>query len=120
MKDNIVYLRSAANSVLPVPNHIYEELPGDYVNIASMVVVEEEQDCDDRSRPDVGAEEQPTVVDKSLRDEDGYYVNDDLFPEEYRMGNTAKKTTVKKVKEVDDMFSNEANSAVTTEDELGV
>ena len=40
-----------------------------------------------------------------------YYVNDDLFPEEYRMGNTPEKTVVKKAKEeVDDMFSNEANS----------
>ena len=97
MKDNIVYLRSAANSALPVANHIYEELPGDYVNITSMVVVEEEQDCDDRSRPDVGAEEQPTGH-ESLRDEDGYYVNDDLFPEEYRMGN---KTTVKKVRRIE-------------------
>ena len=50
---------------------------------------------------------------KSLRDEDGYYVNDDLFPEEYRMGNTPEKTTVKKAKEgVDDMLSDEANSTL--------
>ena len=103
MKDNIVYLGSAANfSGLPETNHIYEELPGGYANITSMADL---------------TKEQPTG-DKSLQDEDGYYVNDDLFPEEYRMGNTGKKTTVKKAKEgVDDMFSNEANStanAVTT------
>ena len=34
-----------------------------------------------------------------------------LDPEEYKMGNTPEKTAVKKAKEdVDEMFSNEANS----------
>ena len=32
--------------------------------------------------------------------------DDDLFPEEYKMGNTPEKTAVKKAKEdVDEMFS---------------
>ena len=112
MKDNIVYLKSAVNSGLPVAkDHIYEELPGDYANMTSMAVLENEQDLDNSSHPK-GAEGQ-TTVDKSLWDEDGYYVNDDLFPEEYRMGNTPEKTTVKKAKEgVDDMLSDEANSTL--------
>ena len=104
MKDNIVYLRSAPE--LPEANHIYEGFSGDD-SLTSMV------DPDDPA----GAVEQP-MDDKSLRDEDGYYVNDDLFPEEYRMGNTPEKTTVRKAKEgADELLSNEANStanAVTT------
>ena len=58
----------------------------------------------------------PLIVDghESLRDEDGYYVNDDLFPEEYRMGN---KTTVKKVRRIELMtcFLMKLTMLVTTE-----
>ena len=50
MKDNIVYLKSAANLGLPeVKDHIYEELPSDYANMTSMAVLENEQDLDDSS-----------------------------------------------------------------------
>ena len=67
---------------IPVADdHIYEELPSDHARKTSMAVLKKEQDTDDSSHPK-GAEEQP----KSLRDEDDYYVNDDLFPEEYKIG----------------------------------
>ena len=99
MKDKVVYLISAAAKLSAVADdHIYEELPGDYARKTSMAVLKKEQDLDDSSCPK-GVEEQ-TIVDKSLQDEDGYYnVNDDLFPEKYRMGNTTEKTTVKKANE---------------------
>ena len=114
MKDNIVYLTSAAAKLSGIPvagDHIYEELPGDHARKTSMAVLKNERDLNDSSHPK-GAEEQPTD-DKSLRDEDDYYVNDDLFPEEYRMGSISEKTTLKKANEgVDDMLSDEAITAL--------
>ena len=111
MKDNIVYLTSAAAKLSGIPvagDHIYEELPS---RKTSMAVLKNEEDLNESSHPK-GAEEQPTD-DKSLRDEDDYYINDDLFPEEYRMGSISEKTTLKKVKEgVDDMLSDEAITAL--------
>ena len=62
MNDNVVYLKSAANSGLPVAkDYIYEELPGDYANMTSMAVLENEEDLDDSSHPK-GAEGQTMLI----------------------------------------------------------
>ena len=80
MKDNIVYLRSAATkfSGLPEADHIYEELPGSSAPLrmsrkTSMAVLKKKQLFENSHRclSSIlkGAEEQPTD-DKSLQDED--------------------------------------------------
>ena len=99
MKSNIGYQKSAGIGSLPPVEemeHIYDELPYEEPT-ATKHECGEEKDHDYVNDPQGEAYKQ--VIDEAvMRDDDGYYVNDDLFPEEYRVtgGNaaTAQEVTV--------------------------
>ena len=103
MKSNIGYLKSAGIGTLPPTEeveHIYEELPYEEPT-ATKHERGEEKDHDYVNDPQGEAYKQ--AIDEAvlvMRDDDGYYVNDDLFPEEYRVTGgdaaAAQEMTVKK------------------------
>ena len=101
MKSNIGYLKSAGIGSLPpveVIEHIYDELPYEEPTATQHECGEEK---DHNYVNDRQGEAYKQAIDEAvMRDDDGYYVNDDLFPEEYRVtgGNAAAaaQVTVKK------------------------
>ena len=109
MKSNIGYRKSAGIGSLPPVEeveHIYDELP-DEEPTATQHECGEEKDHDYVN--DHQGEAYKQVIDEAvMRDDDGYYVNDDLFPEDYRVTGVnaaaAAQVTVKETdnKRVDD------------------
>ena len=93
MKSNIGYQKSAGIGSLPPAEeeeHIYEEFPYEEP-IATMHECGEEKDHDYVNDPQGEAYKQ-AIDEAVMRDDDGYYVNDDLFPAEENQetsGNTA-------------------------------
>ena len=100
MKSNIGNLKSAGIGSLPPVEeveHIYDELPYEEPT-ATQHECAEEKGHDYVNDPQGEAYKQ-AIDEAVMRDDDGYYVNDDLFPEEYQVteGNaaTAAQVTVK-------------------------
>ena len=100
MKSNICYLTFAGiGSLAPVESmeHVYDELPYEEPT-ATKHECRKEKDHDYVNGPQGEAYRQ-AIDEAVMRDDDGYYVNDDLFPEEYRVtgGNAAAaQVTVEK------------------------
>ena len=102
MKSNIGYLKSAGIGSLPPVEeveHIYDEIPYEE-STATKHECREEKDHEYVNDPESEAYKQ-AIDEAVIRDDDGYYANDDLFPEEYRVtgGNAAtaaQEVTVEK------------------------
>ena len=93
MKSNIGYRKSDGFDTFPpaeIAEHIYEEFPYEEP-IATMHECGEEKDHDYVNDPQGEAYKQ-AIDEAVMRDDDGYYVNDDLFLAEENQetsGNTA-------------------------------
>ena len=102
MKSNIGYLKSAGIGSLPPleeVEHIYDELPYEEPT-ATQHECGEEKDHEYVNDPQGEAYKQ-AIDEAVMRDDDGYYVNDDLFPDEYRVTGGNAATAQVTVKETD-------------------
>ena len=98
IKSNIGYLKSAGIGSLPPTEeveHIYEELPYE-----EPTATKHECKNHDYVNDPQGEAYKQAIDEAVMRDDDGYYVNDDLFPEEYRVTGgdaaAAQEMTVKR------------------------
>ena len=91
--------------------HIYDELPYEKPT-ATQHECGEEKDHDYVNDPQGEAYRQ-AIDEVVMRDDDGYYVNDDLFPEEYRVtgGNAAaaQEVTVEMIMTDSDIVDDQSN-----------
>ena len=101
MNDNIVYQRSAGVSGSPAltgvyprspeDDHLYEQLPGESEEAASYKRQAKDHDYVNDSQG-----QSMNEMKKKGTDNDDYYVNDDLFPEEYKTKQAAAVDQTKK------------------------
>ena len=113
----IVYQRSAGVSGSPAltgvftkspeADHLYEQLPGETEEAASNKRQEKDHDYVNDSFRSQG--QSVNEMKKKGTDNDDYYVNDDLFPEEYKIEQAAAAGQTKKDEDYyvnDDLFPN--------------